>query len=434
MQTLYFDCSMGASGDMLMAALLELHPEPENFIKRLNDLQIPGVAIRANKNIKCGITGTQVTVSIYGVEEEGQTCENCGTGQTIPQKEKQGGQTWIPKHIPVIKEEGQTCSQEHSHSQKHHHNNMHDIHHIINHLDISPKICQDVLSVYSLIAKAESHAHGKPVEQIHFHEVGMMDALADILGVCLLIEELAPKNILASPVRVGYGQVRCAHGVLPVPAPATAYILQGIPVYSGSIEGELCTPTGAALLKYFVSDFQQMPILRISKIGYGMGGKNFGTANCLRTLLGETEEHSETICELRCNLDDMTPEAIAFAQEKLFEAGALDVMTSPIVMKKNRLATLLTCLCWPKERNTFIELLFRHTTTIGIRESLCNRYVLSRTEKTIQTEYGSLRIKHSSGWGSSREKAEYEDLIKIAQKSNHTFLEVSQSFRSEGKK
>ena len=201
---------------------------------------------------------------------------------------------------------------------------MADIAHIVGHLDVPEKVKEDVLAVYGLIAQAESRAHGVPVEQIHFHEVGSLDAVADITAVCMLMAELAPEQVVVSPVHVGCGKVRCAHGVLPVPAPATAYILEDVPIYGGKIQGELCTPTGAALLKHFATRFGDMPVMRIRKVGYGMGKKDFEAANCVRVLWGETQEEAGQIVELSCNMDDMTGEEMGFAMDRLFEAGGND--------------------------------------------------------------------------------------------------------------
>lgn len=291
---------------------------------------------------------------------------------------------------------------------------MGDIRHILSHLDIPQDVREDAEEVYEQIALAESHAHGRPVEEIHFHEVGALDAVADVVAVCWLIHDLAPEQILASPIHVGWGQVRCAHGILPVPAPATAHILRDVPTYGGSVEGELCTPTGAALLKHFAQSFGPSPVMRVEKIGYGMGKKDFEAANCLRAMLGQTQEGRETIAQLCCNLDDMTPEALGFVQERLWEAGALDVTTTPVGMKKNRPGVLLTCMCRLEDRERLVSLLFRHTTTLGIRESQCSRYTLSRSQRSLETPWGPVRIKTSSGWGVTREKPEYEDLAKIA--------------------
>lgn len=253
MKMLYLECNMGTSGDMLMSALLELHSDPKDFLQRFNELEIPGISLQTRPAIKCGITGTQVVITVNGKEEE---------------------------HGEI--------SREHNHNNGHCHNNMTEVEHIISHIKIPDHVKDNALAIYSLIAEAESHVHGKPVNQIHFHEVGTMDAIADITGVCLLMEELNPEQVLASPVHVGSGHVHCAHGILPVPAPATAHILKDVPIYGGTINAELCTPTGAALLKHFCSGFSSMPVMRVQKIGYGMGKRDFEIANCVRAIYGLT--------------------------------------------------------------------------------------------------------------------------------------------------
>lgn len=391
MKTLYIECSMGAAGDMLMAALSELHPEPEDFVTRFNALGIPGVRLQREKAVKCGITGIHMKVTVDGKEEGSQ--------------------------------------EEHSHC--HHHTSMADIEHILSHLPLPDKVRRDAIAVYRLIAEAESHAHGKPVEQIHFHEVGTMDAVADVVGVCLLMEELAPDSIVASPVHVGSGHVHCAHGILPVPAPAAAYILQDVPIYGGSIEGELCTPTGAALLKYFVKEFGPMPVMKLKKTGYGMGKKDFAMANCVRAMLGEQEEAMDVIVELCCNLDDMTPEEIGFATTLFMEAGALDVYTTSVQMKKNRPGILLTCMCRNEEKEKFLQLMFQHTTTLGVREYICRRYGLKRKTQSRQTVLGEVRVKRTEGYGVWREKVEYEDLAKLAREKGLSLQEVKRNIISE---
>lgn len=387
MKTLYLDCGMGAAGDMLSAALLELHPEPEQFVKRLNRLGIPKVEFQAEPAVKCGITGTHMTVKVDGMEEV----------STDHHEETHHYEHHYGEHI-----------------HHHDHHNMQSITAIVGNLDIQEEVKKDILAVYDLIAQAESHVHGCPVDEIHFHEVGSMDAVADVTAVCLLMHELKPERVVASPVHVGSGHVHCAHGILPVPAPATAFILQGLPIYSGVIKGELCTPTGAALLKHFVTEFKEMPVMRTSAIGYGMGKKDFECANCVRVLLGETEETGSEVAELSCNLDDMTPEALGFVQEILFAAGALEVYTIPIGMKKSRPGILLTCMCRCNDKEKMVSLLFKHTTTLGIRESISKRYTLTRTMKEHETPYGVVHEKVSEGYGVCRGKLEYEDLAKIA--------------------
>ena len=397
MRTLYLDCGMGAAGDMLTAALLELFDEPNKMVRELAKLQIPGVRFLAERTQKCGIYGTHMRVIVWDMEED--------------------------EHL-----HSHHHHHDHDHGHDHHHDHTHggmaDIAHIISHLNISDKVRRDVLAVYDLIAQAESHAHGVPVNQIHFHEVGTMDAIADVTAVCYLMDMLGIAKVYASPVHVGSGQVRCAHGILPVPAPATAHILRGVPIYGGEIKGELCPPTGAALLKHFVSEFGKMPPMTVDAVGYGMGTKDFPAANCVRAMLGHTDDSHDSITELSCNLDDMTGEEIGFAMEQLLAAGALDVYTTAIGMKKNRPATMLTVLCRNEQKEEMVRLIFRHTTTLGIREAEFSRYTLQRHFETVETTYGPVRRKVVSGYGVSRSKAEYEDLAKIAREQGKGLREL----------
>lgn len=297
-KTLYIDCSMGAAGDMLTAALLELLPEEEQnaFIEKMNKLGIPGVEVQKTTVAKCGINGTHVKVLVNG-EEEGEIMHHHehdhGHDHGEHVHNHHHDEACEGEHHEHHEHHEHEHSHEHSHdhAHSHSHHGMADIEHVVrDHLDIPENVKNDVMAVYSLIANAESVAHGKPIDQIHFHEVGTMDAVADVTAVCLLIDMIKPEKIVASPVHVGSGTVRCAHGTLPVPAPATAYILRGVPIYGGKIKSELCTPTGAALLKHFASSFGDMPVIKVEKIGYGMGYKDFEQANCVRIFLGETDE------------------------------------------------------------------------------------------------------------------------------------------------
>ena len=393
MRTLYFDCQMGAAGDMLTAALLELIPDRDRFVERFNALGIPGVVMQAEPSEKCGVRGTHVTITVNGEEEESVD------------------------HV-----------HEHDHDHgghHHHHSGLADIEHIIkDHLDLPEKVQKDILAVYQIIAEAESQVHGVPMTEIHFHEVGTMDAVADVAAVCMLMNELKPERVVASPVHVGSGQVKCAHGILPVPAPATALILQDVPIYGGEIKGELCTPTGAALLKYFVNEFGRMPVMKTTAIGYGMGKKDFPAANCVRAMLGEGGEKTEELIELTCNVDDMTAEAIGFAMEQLFAAGARDVYTIPVGMKKNRPGTLIHVMCSSSTKEKMVELLFKHTTTLGIREAKLDRYFLNRTIEEVDTPFGKVHVKKSHGYGVERAKYEYEDLARIAREEGLSLAEV----------
>ena len=402
MKTLYLECSMGAAGDMLTAALLELLPDPEAAIEELNALGIPGVTFRRETVEKCGIGGTHVTVLVRGEEETEEMLHHHG-------------------HVHNTEE----LSAQHHDETHHHHSGLQEIEHIVcDHLKLPAQVQEDVLAVYRLIAEAESHAHGVPVPEIHFHEVGTMDAIADVTAVCLLMHRIAPEQVIASPVHVGSGHVHCAHGILPVPAPATAHILKGVPIYGGAVQGELCTPTGAALLKHFADRFGEMPVMRTEKIGYGMGRKDFEQANCIRAMLGETEDSGDRVVKLECNVDDMTAEELGFALEEVLAAGALEAYTTPVGMKKSRPGTIFSILCREADREKLLRMMFRHTTTIGVRESICRRYTLTRRFETVQTPCGAVQKKISSGYGVSREKYEYEDLARIAREQKLSLAEV----------
>lgn len=405
---------------MLTAALLELLPEREKIVEELNGLGIPGVEYVCEAASKCGIGGTHISVKVHG-EEESEEMHHGGHDHGHSQEDHEEGHVHVHQH-----EDG--CAHEHEHEhEQHHHSGMHEIGHIVAKLPVSERIRKDILAVFGLIAEAESHVHGVPVTEIHFHEVGTMDAVADIAAVCILMDRLAPDQVIVSPVHVGSGQVKCAHGILPVPAPATAYILKETPIYGGQIRGELCTPTGAALLKYFASRFGEMPVMRTSVIGYGMGKKDFPAANCVRALLGETQEAGDTVAELSCNVDDMTAEAVGYAMEIFFVAGALEVYTTPAGMKKSRPGIVLHVMCREDKKDEMAALMFKHTTTIGIREAVSKRYTLKRSVETVQTPFGEIRKKISSGYGVTREKYEYEDLTRIAAERDMSMQEILES-------
>ena len=405
---IFFECNMGAAGDMLMSAMLDLLDEPEKFIQELNMLNIPGVHFDLMQSVKCGITGRYIKVSVHGVQED-----------------------------EIYREHSH-----HEHSHEHHHAGLSDINNIIDSLNVSDKIKTDAKNIYAIIADAESKVHARAVTDIHFHEVGTLDAIADVVGSCMRCDEIAPDKVITSPINTGSGTVHCAHGILPVPAPATALILKGVPIYSGKIQSELCTPTGAAILKYFTDEFMEMPKLQIEKIGYGMGKKDFEQANCVRAFSGKicalknsideeydtsnttSAEFSDTILELACNIDDMTAEAIGYAMEVLIENGAYDVFTTPIGMKKCRPGTMMTCLCDINQKDKFTRLMFENTTTLGVRMYECERSILKRTVVTEETELGVVHYKQAEGFGVIRRKPEYEDVKKLAQTNNMSFGDV----------
>ena len=387
MRTIYLDCGMGAAGDMLTAALLALLEEQEQarFLEEINTALGGRAHVSCGPDVKCGVQGLHVSVVINGDEE----------GEEL-------------KH-------------------HHHHTSIGEIRDFLRAAPVSESVRADALAVFDSIAAAEAAVHGKEMENIHFHEVGSIDAVADVLGVCLLMEKLAPEAVLASPVNVGGGTVKCAHGVLPVPAPATERLLRGIPWYEGEIKTELCTPTGAALLRHFAQRFADQPGMRVEKTGYGTGKKDFGRLNAVRALLGETENEAESLVELACNVDDMTGEELGFAMEQLFAAGALDVWTTPIGMKKSRPAVLLTCLCTEEKREALLRVLFRNTATLGVRETRCLRHTLERSISTAAGPYGEVRVKTARGYGVERSKAEFEDLARLAREHGLSLRQVRES-------
>lgn len=430
---LYFDCAMGAAGDMLSAALLELMPDREKTVAALNEIGIEGVTFVAEEAVKCGITGTHLQVLVRGEEEESH--DVCMQESAHQREQIQGcGHThdYEPSHDHEpshVHDDTQfhidhAHNHHHDHHHSHHHATLAQIEHIVSHLHLSGQTKEHVLAVYRLIAQAEGKAHGKPVSEIHFHEVGTMDAVADITAFCYLMEQLAPDKVVVSPIHVGSGHVHCAHGILPVPAPATAYILQEVPIYGGRIQGELCTPTGAALLKHFATAFGNMPVMQTKAIGYGMGKKDFEAANCVRVFYGESAQERNSVAQLECNLDDMTAEQTGFAMEVLLEAGALDVYTVPVGMKKNRPATMLCVLCKEEDAEKMAVLLLQHTTTLGVRKSSKERFVLERRIQEVGTPYGTIRKKIADGYGIHREKYEYEDLSRIAREKKMSLTQL----------
>lgn len=484
MKTLYIECAMGAAGDMLTAALLELMPDKEAALAKLNAMGIPGVVFEAEPSAKCGITGTHMRVLIHGKEEGAVPCGHTHAHHhEHDHAHERHHEHEHHAHTQAHVQEDAHCHDSDAHDHAHHHE--HDAHHhehhgmaeirsLIAEFAVSETVKEKALAVYQSIAEAESKVHGAEVDQIHFHEVGSMDAIADVTAVCLLMELLAPEQVIVSPIHVGSGTILCAHGRLPVPAPATALILEGMPIYGGSVQGELCTPTGAALLKTFADSFGPMPPMTVAKTGYGMGTKDFEQANCLRAMLGESftmngigskmqtvqdaedentgsrgaaGKDTETenpaarktaregrITEISCNLDDMTGEDIAFAAERILQAGALDVFTESIYMKKGRPAVKLTVLARPEDEERLAGEIFRHTSTIGVRIHTDRRYELARRSEQRKTPLGTIEVKISEGFGVRKEKIEFASLKEIAEMSGKSVAEVRAALAEEPKK
>ena len=402
---------MGAAGDMLNAALLDLIDDKEDFLDEFRKLGIPDVKVELTRTQKCSVTGSHLSVSVKGVEE---VSEDVSLNTQDHDHDHEHGHHHDHDH-------------HHDHEHEHHHHHEHSSYQsICEKIDLFPVpdgVKKNAKEIYESIAMAEAEVHNSDITQIHFHEVGSMDAIVDVLMFCMLMDKVNPDKVIVSPVHVGSGTVRCAHGILPVPAPATALILKDVPIYGGKISGELCTPTGAALLKHFADEFGDMPAMRLDRVGYGMGNKDFPVANCVRAFLGSTSE-SEEIFEIDFNVDDMTAEEVSFAVDRIFEAGAREVFTTSVQMKKGRSGLLITALVGGSHKMDVVTAIFRHTSTIGMREKKINRYVLDRTIETESTVYGEIRKKVSSGYGVRKEKYEYDDLERIAKENGLSIKEI----------
>lgn len=431
MRTLYLDLGMGIAGDMFSAALFDLlnEDQKQEYLKTVNSLGLDGVRVSAETVSSSGICGVHMRVLVHGQEEAGQDLHE--KDQEIDRHEGHQLSQGTDQHEdcqpePETDRKGERLLEHRTHRSEHSHTHhgIGEIHHIVAGFDISEEVKSHILAIYGEIAKAESAVHGMPVEEIHFHEVGSLDAIVDVTSACLLMDMLAADRVTASPVRVGYGQVRAAHGLLPVPAPATALLLRGLPVYAGQIEGELCTPTGAAIIRHFVRDFGPMPAMRLSEIGYGIGGKKYTSLNAVRAFLGETDREGDRICELTCNLDDMTAERLGFAMDRLYAAGAAEVYMVPATMKKSRPGVVLVVLCQEEQRQALVESIFKYTTTLGIRESIQQRYILGRRIETVDTDLGPIRKKLALGYGVNRAKYEYDDLARIARERSCSIEDV----------
>ncbi len=369
MKILYYDCFCGISGDMNLGAMIGLGVDPDFLRRELSRLEMDGefeLAVKSGE--KMGIRGVKADV--------------------------------------VLKE--------HHHP---HHRHLEDIKSIINGSGLRDGVKQKSLAMFERIARAEAKVHGVPVEEVHFHEVGAADSIVDIVGAAIALDYLKPDKIMASSVQVGGGFVRCAHGLLPVPAPATAELLSGIPIKTGIADKETTTPTGAAILAANVSEFTDKPQFTIVKTGYGLGTRDLNVPNVLRVYLAEAADGAEREEQilLETNIDDMNPELYAYAEEKLFEAGALDVYKTPIIMKKGRPAVMLSVLVSTEAEAAVKRTLFRETTSLGLRRTVVGKVMLRREIIIAETPFGQVRIKKAFLDGEPvGAKPEYEDVRRIA--------------------
>jgi uncharacterized protein (TIGR00299 family) protein len=403
MRIAYLDCFSGISGDMFLGALLDAGVPFELFEKTVAGLRIDAQLERSRVE-RAGITATKFDVIVGGEKD-------------LPREE----------YWAAIRAQGSGSRGEHSHQKHHkraHGRSLSEILELIAAADISERAKQLGSEIFLALGTAEAKIHNVNLESIHFHEVGAADAVVDIVCAAVGAEALAVEQFIASPLNVGGGTVRCAHGELPVPAPATLELLKGAPIYSGDIQKELVTPTGAAIVKVLASGFGPRPIMTTDRTGYGAGARDFaGHPNVLRISIGELAStdaaagHSareEQIAILEANLDDLNPQLIGYIVDEAFAAGALDVFTTPVQMKKNRPGTVVSILAPLEHEERLRTLLFRESSTLGVRVRHETRYVLPRRHEPVTTPWGEVRMKVAGVNGISQYAPEYEDCRRIA--------------------
>lgn len=391
MKTLYFDCSSGISGNMTLAALTEIIGDENYLIEELKKLHIDGYEINISKKVKNGITGTHVDVILTHQHE----------------------------HSHVQKE------QEHHH-HNHEHRNLHDVCEIIDNSDIDEESKDLAKRIFMRVAKAESKVHNKPLDEVHFHEVGAIDSIVDIVGTAILINKIHPDKIISSVVNDGHGFIECAHGKMAVPVPATTEIFanSNVKFRQIDIDTELVTPTGAAIIAELSSEFTTLPAMKIKKVGWGSGTKDLKIPNVLKVYYGEIQEENQKIVIMETNIDDCSGEILGYTEEVLFQNGALDVFYTPIFMKKNRPAYRLTVVCKETDILKLQNIIFKETTTIGIRYRYEYRTELERKVITIDTKYGKLQAKKVVNNGETYIYPEYESIKELAEKNNIPLKEV----------
>jgi len=452
MKILYYDCFAGISGDMNLGAMIDLGVSPEHITQELAKLNLTDeYSLKFNKKEKMGITGTKVDVIItaeahdhhhdhghvHEAHDHHHDHDHVHEAHDHHHDHDHAHEAHDHHHSHDHAHEAHNHHHDHDHvheAHDHHHDHdhvheAHDHHHdhanlrnyidiitIINNSTLSNSVKKDSCEMFKLLAIAEGKVHGKPIEEVHFHEVGAIDSIVDIVGAAICKEALGIDKIISAPIETGNGFVRCAHGLMPIPAPATAELLSGIPMRSNVDKFEMTTPTGAVILKYYASEFIEKREFTILKTGYGLGTREMKQLpNVLRVFIAEQLEEATKQWMIEANIDDMSSEMLVYAEERLFAAGALDVYVTPIVMKKGRPASRLSILSRDEDREKLEEILFRETTTIGLRRFPVEKRVLKRTFEDIETPYGKITVKRAFYQGACvNVKPEYEQCRAIA--------------------
>lgn len=386
MKVLYFDCSSGISGNMTLGALIEIIGDESYLINELKKLNVSGYRIEISKKMKNGITATYVDVIL----------------------------------------EHHHHYDEHEHHHHHEHRNLNDVNKIIDESSLDERVKNLAKKIFIRVANAESKVHNKPLEEVHFHEVGAIDSIVDIVGTAILINKIDPDKVISSVVNDGYGFIQCAHGKMAVPVPATSEIFTdaGVKFKQIDIDTELVTPTGAAIITELSDEFKVMPEMEVKKIGWGAGYKDIEIPNVLKVYYGEFKGKDNTVCVMETNIDDSSGEILGYTSERLFNQGALDVFFTPIFMKKNRPAYRLTVVCKKGDMEKLQNIIFKETTTIGIRYRFEERKVLERKETEINTKYGKLKVKEVTNNGEKYVYPEFESMKKLAKENNISLKEL----------
>ncbi|KOA21405.1 hypothetical protein CLHOM_00760 [Clostridium homopropionicum DSM 5847] len=413
MRILYYDCFSGISGDMNLGAMLDLGVNQDYLIKELEKLNLNGeYEIKVTKDSRKGIHGTKVDVVLLNEIHEHHNEQTCSH-----------------EHEHNHDHE---YSHEHEYHHEHEHRNLKDIEKIIGSSSLSENVKELSLNIFMKVAEAEAKVHGKSLYEVHFHEVGAIDSIVDIVGAAICLDYLKVDRILSSSVELGGGFVKCAHGLIPVPAPATIEILKGVAVKTGAVPFETTTPTGAAILASAVDEYTDLKNFKIDKIGYGIGGRDTEIPNVLRVYLEEKAEElqndsndKDEVVILSCNIDDMNPEIFSYVMERLFKEGALDVYRIPILMKKDRMGFILNVISKENDLKTIKDIIFKETTTIGIRQVKVQREKLKREFEIVETEYGKINVKKSYFEGKIiKWKPEYEDCKRLAIENNLPIIKI----------
>ncbi|WP_314696032.1 nickel pincer cofactor biosynthesis protein LarC [Mogibacterium timidum] len=449
MKTLYFDCANGISGNMTIGALLEVCDGEQYLRTELDKLGVRGYDLKVVKRDSYGINGTYVEVLKTGTNTPVDALPDEMMGMR-PHDRSQVHHDHDHEHPHIHEHEERHEHHRHSHDHEHHHDHIHDHGHhhehehrtygdirlIIEQSGITDGAKQLANSMFHKVAAAEATVHGRPIDEVHFHEVGALDSIVDIISVAILMDYIQPDHVISSVVSDGHGTIRCAHGVLSVPVPATSAIYKSEQVRFKQIDipTELVTPTGAAIISTFAEQYGLMPEMNISEIGVGVGSREIGGPNTLRVILGEVMEaggaaHNNDIMVINSNIDDSTGEELGYVMEKLMRAGALDVSYAPIFMKKNRPAYRLEVICRTGDRSGLSEIIFEETTTIGIRYYPVQREELVRSKVAVNTELGPIEAKKvCTAGGCEYTYPEYESMREKAAELGVSMKSVRAAF------